>query len=161
LFFRFCRKPLIGKAIRKAIRRAQHLRQVAQPAGLIELFVLFDDCAEEFGLSGQTFFESPDNDHDEYFTSIRQVGVDFGAGGQILPCFIRGDNLLAAFGQLPDHARLRAGDLLKPTCKGAAGQFRIQGGSRHLSYQRQCLLLERIYLRDAGHPDAQHIRDRK
>jgi hypothetical protein len=110
------------------------------------MFFLFDDCEEEYGLSGQPFFESPDTDPDEYFTSIRQAGVDFSACGQVLPCLIRGDDLLAAFGQLPDHACLRAGDLLKPTCEGAAGQFRIQGGSRHRSYQRQCLLLERICL---------------
>src|SRR6266545_3206092 len=86
--FRFCRGPLIGKAVRNAIRRAQHLRQVAQSTDLIELFVLFDECAEEGGLSGRPFFESPDTDHDDYFASIRQVGVDFSAGGQVLPCLI-------------------------------------------------------------------------
>src|SRR5215510_4570215 len=77
--FRFCRGSLIGKAVRNAIRRAQHFRQVAQPAGLIELVVLFDDCEKKYRLSGQPFVESPDTDPDEYFTSVQQAGVDFGA----------------------------------------------------------------------------------
>src|SRR5262249_2539602 len=72
-----------GTVIRKAVRRAQHLRQVAQPADCVELFVLFNDSAEEGRFSVQAFFERPDADRDEYSASIRKAGVDFGAGGQI------------------------------------------------------------------------------
>src|SRR5262249_14121891 len=138
--------PFFRDARRRAVRGAQRLRQIAQPADLIEPFVLFDDCAEEGRLSGQPLFESPDTDHYEYFASVRQAGVDFGAGGQILPRPAWGIDLLTTFGQLPDHASLRADGLAEPARKGAVGQRLVEFGSGHLLRRRYCPRLERSYL---------------
>src|SRR5262252_8743988 len=137
----------------RAFRSAQLFRQIAQPADLIEPLVLFDDCAEEGRLSGQPFFESPDTDCDEYFLSARQAGVDFSAGWQIFPRL----DLLPAFGQLPDHAGLRADDLAEPARKGAVGQRLVEVGSEHLLRRRNRLFLERTRL--TGHRDTEGQRE--
>src|SRR5262249_15441085 len=138
---------------RKGFRSAQLFRQIAQPADLIDSLVLFDDCAEEGKLSSQPFFESPDTDCDEYFASARQAGVDFSAGGQIFPS----PDLLPTFGQLPDHAGLRADDLAEPARKGAVGQRLVKVGSGHLLRRRYRLFLERTRL--TGHREREGQRE--
>src|SRR5262245_8952319 len=97
---------------------------------------MFDDCAEEGWFSGHPFLESPDTDYDKYFSSARQAGVDFSAGGQIMSRLARGVDPLAAFGQLPDHAGFRADDLAEPSRKGAVGQRSVEVGSGHLLRRR-------------------------
>src|SRR5262245_2709966 len=113
-------------------RRAQFLRQIAQPADVMTSFVPVDDCAEERGLSDRPLLESPDTDRDKYFATVRQVGVDFRAGGQVITGFARNADWLAAFGHLPDHAGVRADDLVEPASEVTLGQRLVEFGSGHL-----------------------------
>src|SRR5688572_10520345 len=89
--FRVCR--------RRAVWRAQHIRQVAQPEDLIELFFLFNDCAEESWLLSQPFFECPDTDCNEDLAPVWQDGVYFRAGGQVLPHLTRSGYLFTTLSQ--------------------------------------------------------------
>src|SRR5262249_16619972 len=136
------------QSARIAVRMAQHLRQVAQLADLVELLNPLNHRATESWFPDQSFFEGPYRNADDHRVAVRQEHSGFGARRFVLTD--SAGRAGATFGQLPDDPRLLSDDFTEPGDEGAVRQFRVETRSGDMLRSEHRLLLERLRLgRDA------------